>query len=208
MKVAKHFIGAPATNEANNVGINASAEEGHGTTSTKAASRDTAGVNTKGEVKGGGAVTEHRGDAGGGNGGEFARRKKTEIKRCSRGSQVLSKMQNTAGESKHRAGGGVASTSMANFFTPNGILLVGEDKIGKGGMLDVDEGCHRSIEDAKADGEFDIAEAKRSAERIGGGGESVFAGTVKVKEGNIGHVDDGMREWRGGEKSEGMRVVD
>jgi hypothetical protein len=131
MKVVKHFIGAPAADETDDVGVNTCAEKGHGATSTKAAGGDTTGVDTEGEVKGSGTVTKHGSDAGRGNGSEFARRKKTEIKRCSRGGQVLSKMQNTTGESKHRAGRGVASTRMAYFFAPNCVLLVGEDKLAK-----------------------------------------------------------------------------
>jgi hypothetical protein len=37
MEVAKHFIRAPATNEMDDVGVNAGAKEGHGTAGTKAA---------------------------------------------------------------------------------------------------------------------------------------------------------------------------
>jgi hypothetical protein len=38
MKIAKHFVGAPATdNKANDVGIDTSAEEGHSTPSTETA---------------------------------------------------------------------------------------------------------------------------------------------------------------------------
>jgi hypothetical protein len=133
------------------------------------ASRDTTRVNTKGEVKSGGTETKHGSDASGGDRREFAGRKKTEIKRCSRGSQVLAEMQNTTGESKHRARGRVAGTGMTNFFPPNCILLVREDKVGEGGMLNVDEGGHRSIKDANTDGEFDFAKTERSAERVGRG---------------------------------------
>jgi hypothetical protein len=45
-------------------------------------------------------------------------------------------------------------------------------------MADVIEGGHGGIKNAKANGEFDVTEAKRGAERIGGGGLSVFTGTV------------------------------
>jgi hypothetical protein len=208
VQVAKHFIGAPATDKTDDVRVNASTKEGHGTTSTETASRDTTRVNTQSEVESGGTETKHGSDASRGNGSKFAGRKKTEIKRCSRGSQVLSKMQHTVGESKHRARGRVASMGMTNFFPPNCIFLVSEDKVGESGVLNVEEGGHRSIKDANADGEFDVAKTERSAEGVGGGRQSIFTGTVQVEKSNIGHVNNGKRERRGVRNGEGMSIVD
>ena len=63
-------------------------------------------------------------------------------------------------------------------------------------MADVIEGGHGGIKNAETNGEFDITEAKGGTERIGGGGLSVFTGTVEVKEGNVGHVNHSMLEGR------------
>jgi hypothetical protein len=89
MKIAKHFIGAPATDKANDVGVDASAKEGHSTPRTETAGGDVLGVNAKGEVEGSSTEAEHSGNASGGDrSGGDGRRKKTEIERSRRGGAV------------------------------------------------------------------------------------------------------------------------
>ena len=55
VKIAKHFVGAPATDKTNDVGIDPSAKKGHSTASTETAGGDTLGVDAKSKVEGGGA---------------------------------------------------------------------------------------------------------------------------------------------------------
>jgi hypothetical protein len=89
MKIAKHFVRAPATNKTNDVGIDPSAEEGHSTARTEIAGGDVLGVNAKCEVEGSSAEAEHTGDVSGGDrSGGGGRRKKTEIERSRRGDTV------------------------------------------------------------------------------------------------------------------------
>jgi hypothetical protein len=66
VKVAKHFTRAPATDKANDVGVNANTEEGHGAARTKTAGRNAKGVDAKREEEGGGAEAKHGGNTGGG----------------------------------------------------------------------------------------------------------------------------------------------
>jgi hypothetical protein len=128
MKIAKHFVGAPATDKANDVGIDTSAQEGHSTPGTKATGGDVPGVDAEGEVEGGSTEAEHSGDASGGDrSGGGGRRKKTKVERSRRGGAVQTEVYDTTYESKHRAGRRMARTGMANLFPPNGVLLVGED---------------------------------------------------------------------------------
>jgi hypothetical protein len=56
-------------------------------------------------------------------------------------------------------------------------------------MMDVINGSHQGIEDVKANGQFDITKPKRSAGRVRGSGFGVFTRMVKMKEGNIGHIN-------------------
>jgi hypothetical protein len=89
MKIAKHFVGAPATDKTNDVSIDTSAEEGHSTTRTETAGGDVLGVNAESEVERSSTKAEHSGDASRGDrrwGG--GRRKKTEIERSRRGGTV------------------------------------------------------------------------------------------------------------------------
>ena len=96
---------------------------------------------------------------------------------------------------------------MTNFLPTDGVLLVGEEETGEGGITDVIEGGDGGIKNAKANGKFDITEAERGTERIGGGGLSVFTGTVKEKEGNVGHVNHSAGKGGRVEDGEGMAVV-
>jgi hypothetical protein len=103
VKVAKHFVRAPPTDKTNDVGVDARTEEGHGTTRAKTAGRNAKGVDAKREEEGGGTEAKHGGNTGGGHGSRFAGRKKRKIERGGRGCQVLTEMQNTTSEGKHRA---------------------------------------------------------------------------------------------------------
>ena len=71
MKVAKHFIGAPTTNKANDVGVDTSTKKGHSAASTETAGGDAKGVDAKRKVEGGGTETKHSSNTGGGNGGRL-----------------------------------------------------------------------------------------------------------------------------------------
>lgn len=51
VKIAQHFIGAPAAEKANAVGVNVGTEECHGTGSTQGACRDVLGEETVGRTK-------------------------------------------------------------------------------------------------------------------------------------------------------------
>jgi hypothetical protein len=75
-------------------------------------------------------------------------------------------------------------------------------------VADIIKGGHRGIKNAKADGEFDVAEAEGGTERIGGGGLSVFTGMVEKEKGNVGHVNHSMLEGRRVKDGESMSVVD
>ena len=89
MKIAKHFVGAPATDKTNDVGIDTSAQEGHSTPSPETAGGDMLGIYTKGEVEGSSTEAEHGGDTVGGNRSGFGGgRKKTKIERSRRGGAV------------------------------------------------------------------------------------------------------------------------
>jgi hypothetical protein len=92
VKVAKHFVRAPATDKTNDVGVDVRTEESHGATRTETAGGNAKGVDAKREEESGGAEAKHGGNTGGSNGGRFAGRKKREIERGGRGSQVLSEM--------------------------------------------------------------------------------------------------------------------
>jgi hypothetical protein len=56
--------------------------------------------------------------------------------------------------------------------------------------VDIGNGSSGSVEDAEADGKFDVAETERGTERVRRGGLSIFPGTIEVEEGNISHVHD------------------
>ena len=75
-------------------------------------------------------------------------------------------------------------------------------------MADIIKRGHGGIKNAKADGEYDVAETEGGTERIGGGGLSIFTGTVEKEEGNVGHINHSMLEGRGVKDGESMSVVD
>jgi hypothetical protein len=86
VKIAKHFIGVPATDKANDVSINPSAQEGHSSPSMETTGGDVLGINTKGEVEGSSTEAEHSSDASGGDRSGFGRRrKKTEVEQSCTG---------------------------------------------------------------------------------------------------------------------------
>jgi hypothetical protein len=103
VKVAKHFVQAPTTDKANDVGVNVRTEKGHGAAREKTAGGNAKKVDAKHEEEGGGAEAKHGGNRGGGHGSRFAGRKKRKKERGGRGSQVLMEMQNTTSEGKYRA---------------------------------------------------------------------------------------------------------
>jgi hypothetical protein len=101
VKVAKHFVRAPTTDKANDVGVDACTEKGHGAARTKPAGGNAKRIDAKHEEEGCGAETKHGGNTGGGHGSRFAGRKKKKKERGGWGSQVLAEMQNTTSEGKH-----------------------------------------------------------------------------------------------------------
>jgi hypothetical protein len=179
MEVAKHFVGAPLTNKTDDVGVNAGAKEGHGTAGTKAAGGDAKRGDTKLKIEGGRAVSKHGGDMGSGDGVSGVGAKKIEVKRSSgRGVVLTPEMDNAMGQSKDRARKGVTGASMANLFASHCIFLIREDQTGEGGMLNIIESSNSGVENTTANGQFDVAQAEWSTERIRGGRFGIFTRTV------------------------------
>jgi hypothetical protein len=87
-------------------------------------------------------------------------------------------MDNATGQGKDWARKGVTGSSMANLFALHCIFLIREDQTGEGGVLNIVKGSNSGIENATANGQFDVAQAEWSTERIRGGRFGIFTRTV------------------------------
>jgi hypothetical protein len=65
--------------------------------------------------------------------------------------------------------------------------------------VDIGDGGNGSIEDVKADGEFDVTEAEQGTERVRRGQSSIFPGMIEVEKCDVRHVHDSVLKGRRGE---------
>lgn len=127
MEIAVHFIGAPAANQPNAIGVNAAAEHGHGAARAGRAGRNVAG----GEIRERGWEEGHRpakecGDVGGKDKLPRFRWKPIGIEGRRRGGARHAEMHEAARERMDGAERGVAAPAVTKSFPTNTILLRGK----------------------------------------------------------------------------------
>jgi hypothetical protein len=181
MEVAEHSIGAPAADHFDEVGVDAGAEEGHGTTGAKSPSVNIGGGEAvDGEGEGGrdpkGSGDNCGSDVGRGVGAEDA------VEWCYGRGPVSAKVFNSANEGVNWAGDGVSTASVSELFSTNHILLGREGKFGKSRAVKERERAREVVQDAVAKAKFNITEV----ERRGFGRFAIFPRAEQVEKGDVG----------------------
>jgi hypothetical protein len=189
MKVAKHFIAAPPTDQADDICINVGTKQGHGPGGAKGTCRDITG----GKKTEGGAQESNGGfECAGGNVGRRDITMPTPtVKVAGNGGREVSVMfsrvkDTVAAKADDRAQLGIAGASEANNFTTHTVLLRRKRECGEhGGTEDVGISSKEKVEAAVADPKLDFTEAK------GGGlawGNHVFTRAKEIEESDAANV--------------------
>jgi hypothetical protein len=190
MEVTQHFIGAPATDETDDISVDLSAKEGHGASRTKRASTD---IRME-ETQLGGIASSNSGAKSISN----MRRADTmptalEVVRGngrSRWSRVVAKVTNSA--LKGLDGAEVfGSATQANDFTTDAVLLGREFKGAESGGSEQGIGARQKGDALAANKKLNITEGERSGVRRSTG---VLAGTEKKEECKDDHVTHSEHE--------------
>jgi len=197
MKVAQHFIAAPAAEEADHVGVDMGAEEGHSAGGSKGAGGDICWNEAEVDTTGGGVETKEFGDCSRADGSEglgafsfsFVGFGWLVIEPEGRGvgGVVFAEMDDATGGSKDRAKGWMATAAQPDDFAPDTVLLGGEFEGDKGGIEEFGVGGRPRLDDGVADLEFDVADSEG---RCVGRGGSVFSRSKEEEEGEADHVGD------------------
>ena len=160
VEIPEHGVGAPATDELDDVGVDAGAEEGHGTGRAQGARFHVAELEAKGLAVFGDGFTEESGDRA------YAKvmASATGVPRMEGGvrrGSILSKMKEATDDSEDRAEVGVSAASVANLFAGNGVLLQGKGKNGVRGGVEFVCGGGGWVELVLTNVEIHVHEAKR-----------------------------------------------
>ena len=203
MKVAKHFVAAPPTDQANNICVNMGTKQGHRTGGAKGTGRDIAGKETE-------SWAQER-DGGFERGRDVGRRNvmpfsvvKVASKGCGEVGVVESGMKDAVAEADNGAQLRVSGAREANDFTTHTVFLRCECKGGERGRADVGISGKEKVEAASSDPKLDIAETK------GGGltgGDRVFTGPKEIKERDAAHVSNGKIGGRRGSMCHGHEAT-
>ena len=156
MQVAEHGVGAPATNETDEIRIDPCTEECHGTTGTEGAGFDVIRakpiVATMCRDKAPEVASDGAGMQGCGAAPYSVVDVQWGVRRCAISAKVLDASCNGA----HRAEIGVAAGRMPNLFSPNAILLCGEHENNESGDGEIRQRGGRDIEACCSTVELDV----------------------------------------------------
>jgi hypothetical protein len=203
-QVPKHLVRAPAPKEADGVGVDVGAQEGHGARGAEGAGADVRLEETEGGTEGADRRLESDGYVGGrdkmwatghvvgteGSGGRGI---------------VVAKVENSARSGGHRACVGVAAAPEADDFVSDCVLLSGEREGNEGGT---EQHVGRSREGGatlQSNVELDIFQFEGCVFAARGG---VFAGAEQEEESEGDEVSDGERIGRSMLIGECHHVVD
>ena len=188
MEVTQHFIGAPTTDETNDVSVNLCAKEGHGAGRTKRAGTDIRMKETD------------LGRIASGNGGAKS------ISNVRRADTMPTAGEVVRGDGRCRRCGVVAKvanptlkgldwaeviggTAKADDLTTNAVLLGRELKRAKSGGSELGIGARQKRDATASNKELNITKGEGSGI---GRGTGVFAGTEKEEKGEDDHVRHGQ----------------
>ena len=179
MEITEHFVGAPASNKLDHVGIDVSAEECHGTRSTEGARGDISGEETEcsGPEESDGRL-EGDGNVGGGDqvtGAADVVGSKGSVRRGG----VVSEMENATDGRENWAELGVSTAVETDNFAADAIFLVGESERDEGGGANLGGGSSENVEATTTKEELNVTEAEGSGV---GRGAGVFTGAEEEKE--------------------------
>ena len=103
VEVTEHFVRFPPTNQADDVGVDAGAEQGHGAAGAETAGRNAVGVEIEGRSRGGGGCAQGLGNGMAAN-GQPGVGLPNHVERGGGGGVVGAKVENAANEGKDRTG--------------------------------------------------------------------------------------------------------
>ena len=160
MQIAEHFVGFPAAHQANDIGVNARAQEGHGTAGTEAASGNAVRVDVERGRGGPGGNAQGVGDGMASNGDpRFGLVHHVEW--CGGRGIEMSQMQDAAKEGEHGAGEGVAGARMTNALSSDAIFLVSECQVDIRSGRKVGNGRRRAGHSPLTGVEDNVSQAER-----------------------------------------------
>ena len=181
MQVAEHFVRFPSADQADDVGVDACAKEGHGPAGAQATSGNAVRVDVEGGGGRFGGYAECLSDGVAADGQPHFI-VADHVEWCRRGSVVRAEMEHTAKDCEHGARKGIAGAGVANAFAPNAVLLVRKREVHRSGGVEGVGGGGGSGQVQGAGVEGDVLEAKGRAAGVGVGGIGVFTGTTEEKE--------------------------
>ena len=170
MEVAEHGVRAPSADQANDVGVDPGAEEGHGAASAESAGGDVGGQETQGGGKGCGRGAEEGGDHGRGDMG-LVTGFVVGMEEGVGGGAVAAQMEDPADNGADRTCKGVAAAAVGNDLAAYAVLLDVEGEGGEGGAGKIVGGACKDVEAAVANKELGVAKA----EGVGSAGGAVLA---------------------------------
>ena len=196
VEIAKHGIRAPATDEANEVGVDLGAEESHGAARAEGAGLDIGGGEAIGGAMRGDKATEEGSHGAGSESvsdSVAADRGVEGVDGGGRRGAEEAEVADAANESADGAERGVTAEAMPDLFTTDSVLLGGEGEHDEGGEVKIGVRTKAKVQTAAANEEFNVS--KEKGMRVGRC-HRIFTGTHEKVEANDHHV--GAGEDKGG----------
>jgi hypothetical protein len=158
VEVAEHGVALPAAEEANEVAVNARGDEGHGASGTEGLDGDIEWVVAQ---EGSGLPEQNVDGCGGDHELSSAILFIVTVDRGVRRGGVATEVDQAPGKGADGAKKGVAASSMSNFFTTVGVLLIGERQDAEGGGEQVVVTCRDKIELTGTAPKLDLVSVER-----------------------------------------------